>query len=169
VTLLQTDRLTLREFGYDDADFIVELLNDESFLKFIGDKGVRNADDARRYLADGPMDSYRRHGFGLYLVSRRDNERKLGMCGLVRRDGLDHPDIGFAFLPAHRSQGFAYESAAAVMRYARDSLGLGRILGICNPDNDGSIRLLGKAGFVFERRLRLTADADPVNLYSNEG
>jgi RimJ/RimL family protein N-acetyltransferase len=166
MTALKTGRLLIDELSFDDTEFIVELLNDESFLRFIGDKGVRTIEDAHKYLQDGPMQSYRRNGFGLLLVRRASDGAKLGMCGLVRREGLDHPDLGFAFLPEYRAYGYAFESAFAVLNDARSRLGIDRILGICNPDNGASIALLTKAGFCFEKQLRLSADAEPVNLYS---
>lgn len=166
--VLQTDRLTLDELTFDDAEFIVELLNDESFLRFIGDKGVRTVEDARNYLKDGPIRSYRENGFGLLAVRRTSDGTPLGMCGLVRREVLEHPDIGFAFLPEFRANGYAFEAASAVLTHARSRLGMVRLLGICNPDNAGSIRLLQKAGFSFEKQIRLAADADPVNLYASE-
>ena len=163
---LRTDRLLLDELTLDDAGFIVELLNDESFLRFIGDKGVRTEEDARKYLLEGPIKSYRDNGFGLLAVRRLDDGRPLGMCGLVRRDVLEYPDIGFAFLPDYRANGYAFEAAGAVLAHAWGELRMTRLLGICNPDNAASIRLLEKAGFTFERQLRLAADADPVNLYA---
>ncbi len=168
MTILRTERLALSELSFDDAEFIVELLNDESFLRFIGDKRVRNTADAQEYLRNGPMDSYRRHGFGLYLVRRVSDATRIGICGLLRRDGLDDPDVGFALLPDFRGCGYAFESASAVVDHARTGLGLKRILGITNPDNHGSIRLLEKAGFGFERRMRLSEDAAEINLYSIE-
>lgn len=165
---MQTERLVLDELTFNDAEFIVELLNDEAFLRFIGDKGVRTVEDARRYLLEGPMKSYRENGFGLLAVRRVEDGATIGMCGLVRRDMLDHPDIGFAFLPDYRANGFAFEAARAVLAHAWSNLGITRLLGICDPDNAGSIRLLEKAGFVFERQIRLAADADPVSLYASE-
>jgi RimJ/RimL family protein N-acetyltransferase len=154
------------ELSFDDAEFIIELLNDESFLRFIGDKGVRTIADAQQYLRNGPMDSYRRHGFGLYLVRQVSDGARIGICGLLRRSGLDYPDVGFALLPGFRCNGYGYEAATAVLDHARTELGLKRILGITDPDNRVSIRLLEKAGFGFERRLRLTPDAPEVSLYS---
>jgi RimJ/RimL family protein N-acetyltransferase len=130
---------------------------------------VRSVDDARKYLQEGPMQSYRENGFGLLAVRRLRDGAKIGMCGLVRRDVLEHPDIGFAFLAGYRANGFAFEAASAVLAHAWSNLGMTRLLGICNPDNAGSIRLLQKAGFVFEKQIRLAADADVVNLYSSEG
>jgi RimJ/RimL family protein N-acetyltransferase len=156
------------ELSFDDAGFIVELLNDNAFLHNIGDKGVRTIADANEYLRNGPMDSYRRHGYGLYLVRRASDGTRIGICGLLRRSGLDYPDVGFALLPGFRGHGYGYESAAAVLDYARTALGLNRILGITNPENHVSIQLLEKAGFGFERRIRLSPDAAEINLYSIE-
>lgn len=168
MTVLETERLLLSELSVEDAEFIVQLLNDADFIRFIGDKGVRGVADARQYLQSGPMDSYARNGFGLYLVRLRTDGTRIGICGLVQRDSLEFPDVGFAFLPGSRSSGYAYESAAAILEYARNKLGLGRLLAITNPDNHGSIRLLEKAGFAFERRVRLAPDADEINLYASE-
>lgn len=168
MTLLRTARLELRELNFDDAEFIVELLNDESFLRFVGDKGVRTIADAREYLGNGPMDSYARHGYGLYLVRRASDGVRAGICGLVRRSGLDHPDLGFAFLPGFRGLGYASESAAAVLDHARAALRLNRILAIADPGNRVSIHVLEKAGFVCEGRLRLPAAAAEVSVYSTE-
>jgi len=142
VTTLRTPRLEMRELNFDDAEFIIELLNDASFLRFVGDKGVRTIADAQDYLRNGPLDSYSRHGYGLYLVRRVSDGARIGICGLVRRGALDYPDVGFAFLPAFRGLGYAYESAVSVLDHARSGLGLKRILGITDPDNQVSIRIL---------------------------
>lgn len=159
--VLETPRLTLRRLSEDHAGFILRLLNEPSFLRHVGDKGVRSEDDARRYLRDGPMASYARHGFGPYLVERKDDGAPVGMCGLLRRETLSDPDLGFAFLPEFWSRGYATEAAAAVLAYGRETLGLGRIVAITSPDNDGSIRVLQKLGFVYESRIRL-ADSEVI-------
>ncbi|HEV8124852.1 MAG TPA: GNAT family N-acetyltransferase [Gemmatimonadales bacterium] len=153
--LIETERLSLCELTADDAPFILELLNDSSFLRFIGDKGVRTLEDAREYIRKGPVDSYQRHGFGLYLVKLRDGEVPIGICGLVKRETLEDVDIGFAFLPRFWSQGYALESASAVMTYGRRVIGLNRIVAITDPDNESSIRLLGKLGLRFDRMVQL--------------
>jgi RimJ/RimL family protein N-acetyltransferase len=155
VILIETERLSLCELTADDAPFILELLNDSSFLRFIGDKGVRTLEDAREYIRKGPVDSYQRHGFGLYLVKLRDGEVPIGICGLVKRETLEDVDIGFAFLPRFWSQGYALESASAVMTYGRRVIGLNRIVAITDPDNESSIRLLGKLGLRFDRMVQL--------------
>ena len=150
MTVLETERLLLRHFNPDDAPFILALLNEPSFLRYIGDKKVRTLDDARNYILTGPVATYARHGFGLYQVELAESHTPIGMCGLLKREELPQPDIGFAFLPDFWNKGFAFEAAAAVLNDARERLHLNRILAIVNPDNDASIKLLEKLGFQFE-------------------
>ena len=167
--ILETERLRLRHLTPDtDAEFILELLNDPSFIRYIGDKGVRNPDAARRYIVDGPVKSYDAHGFGLNLVELKRDATPIGICGVLKRDTLPDPDIGFAFLPAYWNQGYAFESALAVMKHAREVLGLSRVLAITTPDNESSAKLLGKIGFKFDRLIRLVEDADEVRLFASE-
>jgi RimJ/RimL family protein N-acetyltransferase len=148
-----TPRLQLREFVPDDAPFIVALLNDPDWLRHIGDRDVRTPERARAWLRDGPLAAQQRHGFALWAVCRRGDSAPLGMCGLVRRDGLDHPDLGYAFLPAGRGQGLAREAAAATLMHAFGALKLARVLAITGPDNLPSQRVLQAIGMRFERRL----------------
>jgi len=148
---LETERLLLRPFTTDDAPFALTLLNEPSFLRFIGDKKVRNLDDARQYLLNGPIASYNAHGFGLLLVELNDSQTPIGMCGLLKRDELPDPDIGFAFIPDYWRQGFGFEAATAVTNDARERLKLPRILAIVSPDNEASIKLLERLGLSYER------------------
>ena len=166
--VLETDRLNLRWLSTDDAEFILELLNEPSFLRFIGDKGVRTLDDALDYILNGPADMYTRLGFGLYLTELKDGGVPIGICGLLKRDGLEDVDIGFAFLPKFWSRGYAYESAAAVMAYGKTVLGLNRIVAITSPDNYASGRLLEKLGLRFERIIHLSNDASEVRLFASD-
>jgi [ribosomal protein S5]-alanine N-acetyltransferase len=148
----------------DDAGFILELLNEAAFLRFIGDKGVRNLETAREYIEKGPIDSYGRHGFGLYATCLPDGT-PTGICGLVKRDGLADVDIGFAFLSRHCSKGYATESAAAVLAHARRVLRLQRVVAITDPENFGSIAVLEKIGLKFERMIRLTEHGSELKLF----
>jgi len=163
---LNTERLLVREFDTNDAEFILELLNQPSFIQFIGDKGVRSVDDARNYITTGPIESYQRHGFGLYLVELKDRKVPIGMCGVLKRESLPDPDLGFAFLPEYWGKGYAFEAASAALDQARDFFKLARILAITNPDNDASIKLLATLGFQFERVMKLSTDSDEVKLFS---
>ena len=167
MSLLETERLVLRKFHTDDAEFIVGLLNQPSFLRYIGDKEVRNIADAVQYIQTGPLASYERFGFGLYLVELKENGESIGMCGLLKRDSLPDVDVGFAFLPSFWSQGYAFESAAAVMNYGREVLGLRRIVAITSPDNNASIRLLEKIGLRFEGMVKLASDQPEVRLFGS--
>jgi RimJ/RimL family protein N-acetyltransferase len=167
--VLETARLTLRHLSPEtDAEFILRLLNEPSFLQYVGDKGARDLDDARAYIRNGPARSYRENGFGLYRVGLKENDAALGICGLIKRDTLPEPDIGFALLPQYWHQGYAYESAAAVMQHARDVLQLERVLAITTPDNQASAKLLDKIGLRFERLIRLSDEADEVKLFATE-
>lgn len=163
---LLTARLRLRPLAEDDAPFIVALLNEPSFLRYIGDRKVRTLEDAGAYVRNGPQASYARHGFGLLLVVRREDEAPIGMCGLLKRDALDDADLGFAFLPAAWGQGFASEAAAAVLAHGRTALGLRRVAAIVQPDNDASLRVLARIGFAFERLMRMPGEEKDIQLHT---
>lgn len=165
---IDTARLALTELADADAEFIRGLLNEPSFLRYIGDRGVRTVEDARRYIQDGPAAMYAKYGYGLLRVGLGDSGTPIGICGVLKRDALPDPDLGFSLLPAYWSQGYAFEAADAVMCDARERLQLGRILAITSPDNEPSIRLLGKLGFRFERMMKLAEDAGEVRLFVNE-
>lgn len=167
-TVIETQRLLLTELAPPDADFIVELLNDPAFLANIGDRGVRDRDDALRYIANGPGASYAKHGFGLWLVRSKADGERLGLSGLLRRDTLPDADIGYAFLPQHRGQGYAVEACTAVIAHARWPLNLARVLAIVSPGNEASTRVLEKIGLRYQRRTRLSDDAEELLLYSTE-
>ncbi|MEK6337477.1 MAG: GNAT family N-acetyltransferase [Acidobacteriota bacterium] len=164
--ILETNRLSLRRLETADADFILRLLNEPSFIQNIGDRGVRTIEDARGYIQKGPIASYEKHGFGLWLVEAKEPPARIGICGLLRRDVLPDVDLGYALLPEFWSKGFALESASAVLAYARDTLGLKRVAAVVNADNQSSIRLLEKMGFEFERMVRLSEQDDEIKLFA---
>jgi len=168
VLVLETERLTLRRLSADDAEFMLRLLNEPSYLRYIGDRGVRTVEDARRHILEGPVASYERHGFGLYLVELKEGRVPIGISGLVKRPALADVDVGFAFLPAYWSKGYAVESAAAVVTYAREVLGLRRLVAITSPDNEASAKLLGKLGLRFERMLSWPGDGSEVRLFASD-
>lgn len=163
--LLNTPRLQMRELTDSDQDalFTLALVNDPDFHRFIGDRGVRSLEEARAYIERGPRASYRRYGFGMYRVELKDGT-PIGQCGLIRRDGLDDVDIGFAFLPQYRGLGYAGEAARAVMDWGKNTLALKRIVAIANPANLASIRLLEKLGLRAEGRITLPGDSEELLL-----
>jgi RimJ/RimL family protein N-acetyltransferase len=168
MTLLETERLALREITTDDAEFLLQLLNEPSFLKNIGDKNVRTIADAATYALNGPIASYKQHGFGLYLVTLKETDVPIGICGLVKRELLPDADIGYAFLPAYWRKGYAFESTSAVKQYGLSQLGQQRILAIVNAENASSIKVLEKLGLRFDRMVRMADDAPEICLYSSE-
>ena len=164
--VLETDRLILRWISADDAPFILELLNDPGWLRFIGDRGVRTTDAAREYILKGPVAMVERLGFGLYLTERKSDGVPLGICGLIKRDSLDDVDIGFAFLPQFTAIGYATEAATATMAYGKNTFGLKRIVGITSRDNVTSIILLEKIGLKFEAMVKMPKDDEEVMLFA---
>ena len=162
---LQTPRLSLRRLEFDDSEFLVGLLNQPSFLANIGDRGVRNVEDAHRYLREGPMAMYEKFGFGLWHVSSRADGAPMGMCGLLRRDILPDVDIGYAFLPEYWGKGFAFEAAEATVAHAARKFGLERVIAVVSEGNDGSIRVIEKLGMKVERMVSMRPDEPDVRLY----
>jgi RimJ/RimL family protein N-acetyltransferase len=161
---LETERLTLRRLQSDDAPFIVELLNSPTWLEFIGDRGIRTTDDAQGYIERAHV-NYALHGFSLYLVALRDGTR-VGLCGPIRREGLNDVDLGFALLPTFAGRGYALEAARRVVEHARVDLKLGRVAGITVPENARSIRLLEALGMRREGSVRLSPDDVELNYYA---
>jgi len=164
MNILETERLALRQFTPDDAAFILELLNEPSFIQNIGDRGVRSLEAAIHYLEAGPISSYARNGFGLYLVQLKESGESIGMCGLIKRPVLDDVDIGYAYLPKFWSKGYAVEAALAVKEQAR-RLQLKRLIAITDPANIGSIRVLEKIGLTFEKMIQLSDDDIELKLF----
>ncbi|MFL6337184.1 MAG: GNAT family N-acetyltransferase [Pyrinomonadaceae bacterium] len=169
MSIIETERLSLREMSEADAGFMLEVLNDPGFVHFIGDRGVRTPEAAARYIDERFVESYRQHGFGLWLVETKDGKAPAGICGLIER-GPPVPgvEVGYAFLPPFRSKGYAYEAAAAAASYARAALGLPRLYAVVNFDNAGSIRVLEKLGMRFERAVRLAGEELDIKLYSTD-
>ncbi len=165
MTVLETERLSLRQLTNDDSLFILELLNEPSFIQNIGDRNVRTIEDARAYILNGPVTSYEKNGFGLYLVVLKETNDSIGMCGLIKRDGLEDVDIGYALLPKFWSKGYAVEAARAVKEYAKDVIGLKRLVAIVDPANEGSVRVLEKIGLRYEKMIRLSADDIDLKLF----
>lgn len=166
VKTLETERLILRPLTEQDAEFILELLNDPSFIRNIGDRKVRTVEGARVYIRNGPVASYAKYGFGLCLVELKETSESIGMCGLIKRETLHDVDIGYAFLPRYWSKGYAIESARAVKKFARDVIGLRRLVAIVDPQNTGSIRVLEKIGMTFEKMVKLAEDDIELKLFA---
>lgn len=165
MNVFETNRMVLSHLSADDAAFIFELLNTPGWLQFIGDRGIKTLQDAEQYILNGPVKSYENNGFGLMAVRLKDSHEAIGICGLIKRSGLDDIDIGFAFLPAYNAKGYAAEAAHATLDYGFENVGLNRIVAITNEDNIHSIRLLKKIGMQYERKILLDGDSEELLLF----
>lgn len=166
--ILETDRTILREIDASDDAFILDLLNQPSFIKYIGDRNVRDLEQSREFIASRFQASYKNFGYGLWAVELKENRVPIGICGFVKRDTLPEADVGFAFLPQSERKGYAFESADAALKYGRENLGLTRVLAITSQDNESSGRLLGKLGFAFERLIKMPHADEELKLFSSE-
>ena len=161
-----TQRLILRRLDIDDAAFMLRLVNEPSWLRHIGDKGVRSIGDAERYILNGPVKMYADMGFGLYLVALKEQQQPIGICGLIKRQALEDVDLGFALAAEYCGNGYAYEAAVATLAHGRTDFGLRRIVAITAADNAASIGLLEKLGFEWQRKIRLAPDSAELELYA---
>lgn len=164
--VLQTDRLILRKLSLNDTDFIIELVNSPGWLQYIGYRNIHTTEDAIRYLEDGPLKSYEQHGFGLLLIHLKTTEAPIGMCGLLKRDTLPLPDLGYALLPAYEGKGYITEATSAYLTYIEQQLQIEKLMAITNLDNEKSIRVLEKLHFVFDRYMNMSGDDHPLRLFS---
>ena len=167
MNIIETNRLILRKFIIDDAGFVLELLNSPSWLKYIGDRNVKNLEDAKNYISDKLISSYIKNGFGLYEIILKKDNIPVGMCGLIKRDTLENIDLGFALSPVFTGKGYAFEAAFATLNYAKTVLKLERIIAITTTENKNSIKLLEKLKFVFEKMVHLSNEEEELMLFSN--
>lgn len=163
--ILTTNRLSLRKFSKEDAGFILELTNTADFHKNIGDHKIRTLEDAENYIVNRLSASYEKYGFGFWVCEIRESGIPAGMCGLIKRDGFEYPEIGFAYLPEFYGIGLSTEAALAVKQYAGKELGLEFIMAIANPENDASIRVLSKLGLLESGRTRLPGELEDVLVF----
>lgn len=166
MVIAETPRLKIRHFTAADTQFTLQLLNEPSFINNIADREVRNERDALNYLVNGPIKSYRQHGYGLFLVEGCTDGQAMGICGLIYRQALQETDIGFAFLPKFCRQGYATEAAKAVIHYGYNQLNLSRIIGLTHAANVKSINLLSKLGLQYEKTVQLESSPRQVMLFS---
>ncbi len=155
MNIIETERLALREVTTEDAEFILELMNDPGWIRNLGDKGFRTIEVVTEYIAERYTTSYEKFGFGFYRVALRDCDTPVGLCGLIKRDSLDDVDIGFGFMEKFWGKGYASESAAAMLDHARNTLGIERVVAITSPTNDASAKVLEKIGLKFEKIINL--------------
>lgn len=163
-----TNRLEIRELNLDDAEFIFELLNQTSWKKYIGNKNINTIDDAKQYLIDNPIKMYETHGFGLWCVTKIYSKQPLGVAGIIKRETLPLIDIGFAFLDRFAGHGYAYEACEAILDYTKSHLNLEQVLAIVKPENNKSIKLLDRLGFIFKEQVHINPADSPLNLMEKQ-
>lgn len=156
--LIETERLIIRPFTLDDAPFILELVNTPSWLAYIGNRNVNNIGDARKYLQNGPLKSYVDNGYGGWMIQHKEQQEPIGQCGLYKRPYLTAPDVGFAFLPQYEGKGYGQEAVRATLTYAQHQLKINNLFAIVQPNNERSIRLLEKTGFIIQDMIRPEGD-----------
>ncbi|MFD1739205.1 GNAT family N-acetyltransferase [Bacillus salitolerans] len=166
--ILETDRLLLRWATEEDAAFILHLLNDPSWIEHLGDRGIKTIEQAKEYISSVLLGMYRKFGLGLYIVERKKENIPIGICGLIKRESLEDIDIGFAFSSDHQRNGYGFEAALATLKYARDHLGLQKIVAITSMKNTNSSKLLCKIGMEYERMVLLPHDKEELRLYKIE-
>ena len=162
----ETERLIISKFTLDDAPFFLELVNTPHWIKYIGDRHVKTLEQAKQRIAEGHLKSYNTHGFGFYIIHLKlENNKPIGTCGLIKRDSLEHVDIGFAFLPDYEKKGFGYESSQAILHLAKDQFKLKTVCAITLPTNKPSIKLLEKLGLSYQKRIKPFEDDEELLLF----
>lgn len=165
--IAETERLIISKITLKDAPFFVELMNTPSFLKHIGDRQIKNIKDAEAYLEKGILKSYKDHGFSYYKLNlKADRKNIIGIVGLLKREQLSDPDIGFSFLPVFEGKGYGYEAAFALIKLAKEIFKLEKLVAITNPDNSKSIKLLEKLGLTFKKRIKPFEDDEELMLFT---
>ncbi|RXK87307.1 GNAT family N-acetyltransferase [Filimonas effusa] len=163
--MLETSQLLIREFAITDAAFAFRLLNTPSWIRFIGDKGIYSISEAQDYIVQRFHKGYEETGYGAWLVLLKETNQPVGLCGLFQRTYLEHPDIGFAFLPQFEGKGYAYEATTATIAYAEEQLRLPCLLAITHDDNDRSVRLLERAGFAYKETMLPPDENKPLLVF----
>ncbi|WP_298493103.1 GNAT family N-acetyltransferase [uncultured Algibacter sp.] len=163
----ETNRLFISKFTLKDASFFLELVNSPNWIKYIGDRKTKTIKDAEERIKTGHLKSYKTSGFGFYkLLLKAENNKAIGTCGLIKRDALDEVDIGFAMLPDYEGIGIGYEASIAVMKLAKQTFKLKKLVAITNPDNNKSIKLVEKLGFTYQNKVKPFEDDEELLLFA---
>ena len=165
--IAETSRLLLSKINLKDADFFLKLVNSPHWLKYIGDRKVKTIEDAKAYLQNGTLKSYKDFGFGFYKLQLKEEGKKIiGVCGLIKREQLEDAEIGFALLPKYEGKGFGFEASAAVLKLAEEKFNIKKIIAITLAKNTSSINLLGKLGLTFEKKVKPFDDGKELLLFA---
>ncbi|MFT4416858.1 GNAT family N-acetyltransferase [Fredinandcohnia humi] len=166
--VIETERLILRWGTEKDAPFILELLNDPTWIHYLGDRGIKTIEQATEYISSSLLEMYKNFGFGLYIVVHKEDGIPVGICGLLKRDSLEDVDLGFAFLSKHQRKGYGFEAAVATLKYGKDFFDFKKIVAITSMKNSNSSKLLEKIGMKYDRMVLLPHDQEELRLYKIE-
>ena len=165
--MVTTDRLILSPMALSDAPFIFELVNSETYIQNIGNRDVHSILDAEEYIQLKMIEHFEEHGYGNYLVTRIADNIKLGCVSLYNREDVEGIDVGFAFLPEHTGQGYAYEGARAIMNHAKNEFNISEICAFTSKENVASQKLIKKLGLTFSKTILFGAKNEELLYYTN--
>ncbi len=165
--IVETERLIVEEAVISDATFFYKLLNSPNWIEFIGDRGIRTIEQAAEYIESSLIGSYQKNGYGLFKMCLKESSIPIGICGFLKRDYLEHPDLGFAILPEYEGKGYTSEACEALLHYGKDILKLESILAITSHENTKSQRLLKKSGLSEIGTVKPTGSEEELLLFSN--
>lgn len=165
--MIETERVLLQEVTSEDKSFLFELMNTASWIQYIGDRNIRTVEDAEEYIEKNIRKAYQEYGLGMYKMVSKENDKPMGLCGLLKRDYLNSIDIGFAILPEYEGKGYTYEAAKAVRDFGFNTLKTEKIAGITMEENVKSRKLLEKLGLKYVGMVRTSPDTEEIMLYSS--
>ncbi len=163
--ILNSANLALREASSSDAAFVLALINQPAWKQHIANHSISTLGGAEEYIRDKLVSHYKLHGFGLWVVETKANSIPVGLCGLLKRDSLEHIDLGYGFLPNYWGQGFAHEASVLCLRYAFEKLEQSKVWAITTPANERSIKLLSRLQFVFKKQYSHPGSSDVLSLF----
>jgi len=167
MVIAETDRLLLSKITIDDAPFILELVNTPDWIKYIGDRNIKTVEQAETHIKNNQLKCYETHGFGYYkLQVKAENLKTIGTSGLLRRDNLEHVDIGFSFIPDYHGKGYGFEAASEIMKLAKDKFNIKTLCAITLPINQPSINLLEKLGLSYQKTVKPFEDDEELLLFA---
>lgn len=164
----ETERLIIRPMSPEDREFILDLYNRPKFIKYIGDRQLKTADDAENYIRTRFLPQFDKLGFGNYLIITKEGNHKIGGVGIFEREGLDIVDIGFSLLDEFEGKGYAYEAASKVKSVGMEDFGLQKISAITTKDNFSSQKLIEKLGLKFQKYVTIPEDPEELMYYETE-
>ena len=164
--IAETQRLILTKITEDDAPFILELMNTPGWLKFIGDRNIKTVSEARDYIKKNQLKCYEDYGFGYYkILLKSENLKPIGTSGLLKRDTLEHIDVGFSLLPNYYKKGYGFEAANTILNLAKTQFKIKTVCAITLPSNIASIRLLKKLGLSLKKEVKPFEDDETLLLF----